>query len=188
MNLNRRIPLLHQGWRILPSIQHLPALLILLDFSTGGGVTWLEMAVEEGGGTGGAVILPPGGGGSRLSPPDPATRGLGGPPFLVIFCKKKKDKKTHKNERSHLWQEPAIQHWFSQADPYPNAQLDGLSFFEPQVQLGACICFLGFLGDFRLLFHPPRGEEQLRPHSKGKRRWLPRGNSGTSGGSPTGEH
>lgn len=61
------------------------ALLALLDFSTGGGVTWLAMAVEEGGGMGGTAILPPGGGGSRLRPPDPDTRGLATPPFFVVM-------------------------------------------------------------------------------------------------------
>lgn len=67
------------------------ALLALLDFCTGGGVTWLAMAVEEGGGIGGTAILPPGGGGSRLRPPDPDTRGLAAPPFFdVMFCIRRK--------------------------------------------------------------------------------------------------
>ncbi len=60
-------------------------LLMLLDFSMGGGVTWLAMDAEEAGGIEGTAILPPGGGGSRLRPPDPDTRGLAAPPFFVVM-------------------------------------------------------------------------------------------------------
>lgn len=64
---------------------------MLLDFSMGGGETWLAMDVEEAGGIEGTAILPPGGGGNRLRPPDPDTRGLAAPPFLVVmFCIKMK--------------------------------------------------------------------------------------------------
>lgn len=132
--------------------QPLPVWPALLDFGTGGGVTWLAMAVEERGGTGGGgAILPPGGGGRRLSPPEPVGRDFADPLFLVgMFCK---GRKAALRGTSQPPPSPPLE---TQAgEPHPNVQLNGLPFLEAQVKLGPAVQLLGLPGDFRLLLHPP---------------------------------